>query len=174
MYFHNFPEIEYDPTGSGFFNTIQDITTRIKVREWIINNGALFSKYIVSNGDTPEVVAFKEYGSTDYHWVVLLFNQITNNYYGWPLSRRNFDAFVNSKYTNPNGIHSYTIPQSSGGTWIDITVESDVVGATALTNMEYEEKIQDKKAKIRLLKPSYLQQFSNEFQRLLGQKRALL
>ena len=95
MYFHNFPEIAYDPTGSGNYNTIQDITTRIKVREWIINNGALFSKYIVSNGDTPEIVAFKEYGSTDYHWVVLLFNQITNNYYGWPLSRRNFDAFVN-------------------------------------------------------------------------------
>ena len=94
MYFHNFPEIEYDPTGSGNYNTIQDITTRIKVREWIINNGALFSKYIVSNGDTPEIVAFKEYGSTDYHWVVLLFNQIINNYYGWPLSRRNFDAFV--------------------------------------------------------------------------------
>ena len=173
MYFHNFPEIEYDPTGSGFFNTIQDITTRIKVREWIINNGALFSKYIVSNGDTPEIVAFKEYGSTDYHWVVLLFNQIINNYYGWPLSRRNFDAYVNSKYTNPNGIHSYTIPQSSGGTWIDITVESDVVGATALTNMEYEEKIQDKKAKIRLLKKSYLLQFTNEFQRLVGQKVAL-
>ena len=173
MYFHNFPEIAYDPTGSGNYNTIQDITTRIKVREWIINNGALFSKYIVSNGDTPEIVAFKEYGSTDYHWVVLLFNQIINNYYGWPLSRRNFDAFVNEKYTNPNGIHSYIIPQSSGGTWIDITVESDVVGATALTNMEYEEKIQDKKAKIRLLKKSYLLQFTNEFQRLVGQKVAL-
>ena len=173
MYFHNFPEIEYDPTGSGFFNTIQDITTRIKVREWIINNGALFSKYIVSDGDTPEIVAFKEYGSTDYHWVVLLFNQIMNNYYGWPLSRRNFDAFVNDKYANPYGIHSYTIPQSSGGTWIDITVESDVVGATALTNIEYEEKIQDKKAKIRLLKKSYLLQFTNEFQRLVGQKVAL-
>ena len=108
------------------------------------------------------------------HWVVLMFNQIINNYYGWPLSRRNFDAFINSKYTNPYGIHSYIIPQSSGGTWIDITVESDVVGATAVSNIEYEEKIQDKKAKIRLLKPSFLQQFSNEFQRLLGQKRVLL
>ena len=174
MYFHNFPEIEYDPTGSGNYNTIQDIITRIKVREWILNNGALFSKYIVKDGDTPEIVAFKEYGSTDYHWIVLLFNQITNNYYGWPLNRRNFEAYINDKYTNPYGVHHYEISQSSGGDWVKIFVESDVVGATAITNMEYEEQIQNKKSKIRLLKPSFLQQFSNEFQRLLGQKRALL
>ena len=56
MYFHNFPEIKYDPEGSGFFNTIQDITTRIKVREWIINNGALFSKYIVNNLHTHNLL----------------------------------------------------------------------------------------------------------------------
>jgi len=173
MYFHNFPEIEYDPTGSGFYNTIQDITTRIKVREWIINNGALFSKYIVHDGDTPEIVAFKEYGSTDYHWVVLLFNQIINNYYGWPLSRRNFDAYVNSKYDNPYGVHHYEISQSSGGDWVKIFVESDVVGAEAVTNMAYEEQIQNKKSKIRILKRSYLLQFTNEFQRLVGQKVAL-
>ena len=167
MYFHNFPEIEYDPTGSGFFNTIQDITTRIKVREWIINNGALFSKYIVSNGDTPEIVAFKEYGSTDYHWVVLLFNQIMNNYYGWPLSRRNFDAFVNDKYENPQAVHHYEIIQSSGDQTVKIKVKSTVVGATAVTNLEYEQDIQNNKKQIKLLKPTYLGQFKAEFQELL-------
>lgn len=173
MYFHNFPEIEYDPTGSGFYNTIQDITTRIKVREWIINNGALFAKYIVMDGDSPEIVAYKEYGSTDYHWVVLMFNQIINNYYGWPLSRRNFDAYINEKYSNPYGVHHYEISQSSGGDWVKIFVESDVVGAEPITNMEYEEQIQNKKSKIRILKKSYLLQFTNEFQRLVGQKQAL-
>ena len=75
---------------------------------------------------------------------------------------------------SPYGVHHYEISQSSGGDWVKIFVESDVIGASSVTNMEYEEQIQNKKSKIRLLKPSFLQQFSNEFQRLLGQKRALL
>ena len=52
-------------------------------------------------------------------------------------------------------------------------MESDVVGAEAVTNMAYEEQIQNKKSKIRILKRSYLLQFTNEFQRLVGQKVAL-
>ena len=148
MYFHNFPTTSYDPTGSGFTNQIQDILIRIKVRDWILNNGALFSKYIVQAGDRPEIVAFKIYGDVQYTWVILMFNQIINSYYGWPLSRRNFDAFVNNKYTDPYAINHYEIDQESGGSWIKITVElADHPTATAVTNMEYEENIQDKLSK---------------------------
>ena len=50
------------------------------MREWIINNGALFSKYIVSNCDTPEIVAYNIYGDSTYHWILLLFNQIINTF----------------------------------------------------------------------------------------------
>ena len=49
MYFNDFPTIEYDCTGNGNFNTIQDITTRVKVRKWIRSKGAIFSKYDVSD-----------------------------------------------------------------------------------------------------------------------------
>ena len=45
MYFNDFPKIEYDCTGNGNFNIIQDITTRVKVRKWIRSKGAIFSKY---------------------------------------------------------------------------------------------------------------------------------
>ena len=171
MYFHNFPTTSYDPTGSGFTNQIQDILIRVKVREWIKNNGALFSKYIISEGDRPEIVAFKLYGDVQYAWVVLMFNQITNNYYGWPLGRRNFEAYVNEKYTDPNGINHYEITQESGGDWIKVVVElADHPSATAVTNIQYEETKQDKLSKIRILKPSYLHQFVGEFKLLVQQK----
>ena len=73
MYFHNFPTTSYDPTGSGFTNQIQDILIRVKVRDWILNNGALFTKFIIPDGDRPEIVAFKIYGDVQYAWVLLLF-----------------------------------------------------------------------------------------------------
>ena len=138
MYFHEFPTTDYDPTGSGFTNQIQDIMIRVKVRDWIKNNGALFSKLIVSEGDKPEMVSYKAYGNVKYTWVVLLFNQITNTYYGWPLSRRDFVAYINSKYTDPNSIHHYEISQESGGAWKKIVVElAEHPNATPITNIEY-------------------------------------
>ena len=167
MYFNDFPTINYDCTGDGITEKIQDITTRIAVRKWIREIGPLFSKYDVSDAETPEMVAATVYGSVHDHWVVLLFNQITNTYYGWPLTRRNFDAFVESKYENPQAVHNYEITQSSGDQSVKIKVESDVTGALPVTNLEYEQAIQDKKKQIKILKPLYLSQFKSEFLELL-------
>ena len=167
MYFNDFPTIDYDCTGDGITEKIQDITTRVAVRKWIREIGPLFSKYDVSDGETPEMVAATVYGNVNNHWVVLIFNEITNTYYGWPLSRRKFDAFVNNKYANPNATHHYEITQSSGNQAKKIKVMSTVAGATAVTNIEYEQAIQDNKKQIRLLKPTYLGQFKAEFLELL-------
>lgn len=167
MYFNDFPTIDYDCTGDGITEKIQDITTRVAVRKWIREIGPLFSKYDVSDGETPEMVAATVYGNVNNHWVVLIFNEITNTYYGWPLSRRKFDAFVNNKYANPNATHHYEITQSSGNQTKKIKVMSTVTGATAVTNIEYEQAIQDNKKQIRLLKPTYLGQFKAEFLELL-------
>ena len=167
MYFNPFPTISYDPTGSGYTNTIKDITTRVKVKQWVRNKAALFAKYDVIDAMTPEMVAFYLYDNAELHWVVLMFNEITNSYYGWPLSRRNFDAFVSNKYTNPQGVHHYEITQSSGNQTVKIKVMSTVAGATAVSNLQYEQAIQDQKKQIRILKPTYLGQFKAEFLELL-------
>ena len=171
MYFNDFPQIKYDCTGNGTFTTIQDIMTRIKVRDYIKENTSLFSKYDVADGETPEMIAFKLYGDVSFHWVVLLFNQIINTYYDWPLSVHNFQRFVTNKYADPNGIHHYQISQSSGGDWVKIKVESDVAGAVAVTNIEYEATLQDKKRQIRILQPKFLGQFKAEFSDLLEEAR---
>ena len=170
MYFNPFPTISYDPTGSGYTNTIKDITTRVKVKQWVRNKAAMFAKYDVVDAMTPEMVAFYLYDNAELHWVVLMFNEITNSYYGWPLSRRNFDAFVNSKYENPLATHHYEITQSSGDQSVKINVESTVVGSTPVSNLQYEQAIQNKKKQIRVLKPEYLSQFIREFQDLVRKK----
>ena len=102
MYFNDFPQIQYDPTGSGNYITIQDIMTRIKVRNYIKNNASFFAKYSVPDGDTPEIVAYNIYGDSTYHWILLLFNQIINTYYDWPLSRKNFQKFIYLKSYKKN------------------------------------------------------------------------
>ena len=171
MYFQPFPTIKYDPTGSGYTSEIKDITTRVKVKQWVRTKASLFAKFNVEDGMTPDQAAYYLYNNTEYHWVVLLFNEITNTYYGWPLSRKDFDAFVENKYANPQGVHHYEITQSSGDQSIKINVMSTVPGATAVSNLEYEGAIQDKKKQIRVLKPEYLNQFVREFSDLVREKK---
>ena len=168
MYFsNNFPTTYYDPTGSGTFTQVQDILTRIKIKDEVRERNAMFSVYNVPNGLSPELVSNLLYGDVEYYWVILLMNKIFNRYYEWPMGERDLQKYVIDTYTDPDGIHHYEVAQSSGSTRIMIRVESTVAGATEVTNMEYERALNEDRAKIKLLRPTYLQVFVEEFNRLL-------
>ena len=175
MFFSLFPKRTYDISGNGNEKLVTDILRRIKIRESIKDNFSLFDKYDVSNGETPEEIAYKIYGSTEYHWVILLLNDITDRYYGWPLSDYAFEEYVKNKYTNPGAIHHYERTQLSGRTTSNgpedyshkIEVNSDATGAEAVSNYEYERRIQDEKRSIKLLDPAYLPTFEQEFNKLV-------
>jgi len=133
----------------------------------------LYDTYDVPSGERPEVTAFKHFGDTELHWIILLTNDVTDAYYGWPLSDQDFEKYVTDKYTNPQGIHHYEITQSSGDTTGNgpddyshkIEVNSTEAGAESVSNYEYERRLQDEKRTIRLLNPQFLGLFIEEFER---------
>ena len=172
MYFKNFPTIPYDATGTGEFKSVKNLLRRVGLRAKVKTNTMLYDAYDVKNGETPESLAHKLYGDSELHWVILLVNNITDRFHDWPMSESQFIKFVNDKYTNVDTIHHYEISQSSGNTKkkIDIgTDNSDYPTATAITNYEYEQEQQDFKRKIRLLDPSYVQQFKEEYKSLISE-----
>jgi len=178
QYFNEFPVINYNLSGvNGNTKEVTDIWRRVKVRSKIANNVALFDKFDVPEGDSPETVAYKVYGSADYFWVVCLLNNVVNRYYDWPLDEYNFQQYVADKYSNPAGVHHYEITQSSGKQTGDgpsdyshkLEVNSDTSGAQSVSNIEYERREQDKKRQIKLLQPNYLNNFIDEFRRLIVQ-----
>ena len=98
-------------------------------------------------------------------------NGITDRYHQWPLTTPQFLAFINDKYSNPDGTHHYEITQTSGDTTVTIDIGSDNTshaGATLITNREYEEDRQDTLRSIRLLDQAYVDQFVEEFENLIG------
>ena len=164
MYFKDFPKINYDISGDGVTTTIRDITLRLKVKEYIKKNISLFSKYDVQDGDTPSILAYQVYGDANKHWVILLFNDIINPYYDWPLGRQAFYAFINNKYADLNAIHHYEIAQKSGLNTTKIIVElADEPTATAVTNLEYETDLQDRKRQILLVKKGFFNLVVSDF-----------
>ena len=176
-YFSKFPKGVYDIAGNKQFKLVTDIMRRVKVRAKILNEASLYDDYDVPSGERPEVTAFKHFGDTELHWVILLTNDITDAYYGWPLSDQDFEKYVTDKYANPEGIHHYEITQSSGsqtGSSPDdyshkIEVNETESGAESVSNYEYERREQDKIRSIKLLDPAFLGLFIEEFERLVSQ-----
>ena len=175
-YFDQFPIIDYNLSGvNGNTIEVTDIFRRVKARSKLADNITLFDKYDVQEGESPETVAYKAYGSADYFWVITLINNVVNRYYDWPLPENAFQQFVADKYSNPDGIHHYEVTTSSGKTTGDgpddyshkIEVNSDASGAQSVSNREFEQRLQDKKRKIRLLNEQYLTSFIEEFNNLV-------
>ena len=172
MYFENFPLIPYDSVGDGQFKIVTNLLKRVAIRSKVKTNVMMFDTYDVKEGETPEMIADKLYGNHELHWIVLLMNNVTDRYHQWPMNNNQFLSYMHDKYTNQDATHHYEISQVSGDTTIKINVGSDNTdhsGATAITNYEYEEALQDELRQIRLLDPRYLEDFVTEFEELMGE-----
>ena len=177
MYFNKFSQGLYDLKGDGNDKLLTDLFTRVKARDKILDVANLFDKYDVPNGETPEITAYKHFGDTKYHWVIMLTNNVQDRYYDWPLSYQAFEEFIKDKYSNPEAIHHYEITQSSGKTKGDgpddyshkIEVNSDTTGAVSISNREFEQREQDRISRIKLLNPVFLPMIIEEFERLMNE-----
>jgi hypothetical protein len=174
-YFSKFPSMVYDMKNDGNFKLLPDILRRVKQRNAIKSGQFIFDNYDVKDGEKPEDVAYKWFGDAELHWVILMTNNVIDRYYDWPMNQVQFQAFIEDKYSNPDGIRHYEITKDSGRTTGQgpndysylVEVNSDTVNATSISNREYEEREQDKKRSIRLLNQTYLNDFIAEFDNLI-------
>ena len=176
MYFSKFPLMVYDIKGNKNYTLLPDILRRVKIRAGLASSRLVFDKYNVKEGEKPEDVAFKYYGDPEYHWVIMMVNNITDRYYGWPMTQADFADFLTDKYGagSEDSVHHYELAQTSGATSSRdnshmLEVNSDTDGATAITNREYEERQQDKYRSIKLLDRRYIEEFIDEFDNLIKQ-----
>ena len=174
MYFNSFPVIPYDSKGDLHFKDVINLLRRVSMRTKLKSNTLLYDTYDVKEGETPEMIAHKLYGDVKLHWIILLVNDITDRYHQWPMTGGQFLDYINDKYSNVDGIHHYESTQTSGDTKVKIEVFNEVdddayTGLTPITNREYEENEQDKRRKIRLVDPSFIEQFVDEFKALMNE-----
>ena len=177
MYFSRFPLTTYDIKGDGIYKLLPDILRRVKLRSGIKAGTFIFTEYDVRDGEKPEDVAVKWFGDPEYHWVILMTNNITDRFYEWPMTQPQFQNFIEDKYglASIDSIHHYEITQTSGRTTSNgpndysylVECNSDEDGASPVTNREYEQRLQDKFRSIRLLDQRYLPTFVSEFEALI-------
>jgi len=199
-YFRQLPNFDYvsrlpDAKISDYIQ-VKNLFKKGKLREDIFQNIAFFTKYKIIGDDRPDNVAYEVYNDSTLDWIVLLSNNIINIQTEWPLTQQSFDSYLLNKYGSydvlySNNHHYETIEvKNTAGTIIvpagmqvssDYNVSyydyftnsqvnrSDIV--TPITNYEYEEKIENDKRNIFLLKPTYLHLIFDDLNDIMPYKK---
>lgn len=107
MYFSKFPKTYYSLDNRQTVQIVPNILLRIVFSQELKDNYSVYDEYDIVDGDTPEIVAYKLYGDSNLHWIVLLFNEILDPRFEWVLDTYNLNQFVAGKYQSPYGIHHY-------------------------------------------------------------------
>lgn len=228
-YFENFPTVGYDLYFDGQKHDVTDIFRIVKVKKQFQDDITFYTYYDIQDGERPDVVSSKLYGSSNYYWTFFMINDnLVNVYKDWPLSSFAVQELVEHKYAgvvlntdedistkfslntvfeglisgarasllekdpslgiikiNPisgtfrNGeivrdlvsnefivitgqsafkdaVHHYENAQGK-------YVNKNVLGATPITNEEYEFFLNDNKSKIKVIRPTYIQAIADQF-----------
>ena len=198
-YFQELPNISYPsllPTRNKIEArvAVKNIFKRSKLRTDVDQAITGFDYYYVQDQQRPDVLAQQLYGDSELDWVILTANNITNIRDQWPLNNNDLHAYMLEKYgseQNILGIHHYETSQvideynrlvMPAGLQVDedftfkyknytntiITVNPVV----AVTNYDYENKLNEGKRQIRILKPQYLGAFISEHKQIMNYGRS--
>ena len=199
-YFQQVPNFEYanatrDGKNISDYSEVKNLFKRGKLRDDIFGDLTFFTKYQIVGDERPDNVAYKRYDDETLDWVVLLSNNILNIQTEWPMTQQAYYDFLIMKYGSEEKLnethHHETIEvkNTSGAVIVraGLTVKSDysidyydfLTGTqvtatnitTAITNKVYENRIQDAKRNIFLLKPEYLNVIMNDMKDLLKYKK---
>ena len=198
-YFRNIPDFEYvNRTKDGQFisnyTQVKNFFKKGKIREDLFQDLTVFEKYSIRGDDRPDNVANEIYGDPTLDWVVLLSNNIVNIYNEWPLSQQAFEAYVLDKYktlAKLDEVHHYESNEVKDSSGVIIFPKGVRVSAAqsvsyfeplsdeqvtvnpvskAITNYQYEQSVNDKKRRIFLIKPIYLNVVFDDLEEMMQYK----
>lgn len=127
-YFSYFPKLLTKSTGSPII--IPDFFHRVHVSDKFRDQSVVLDDYFVLDGETPEIVSNKIYGTPFNHWVILLVNSIVNPREEWPVSQKQLVDRIYLRYP-----FEIEVPDSSLYN-IDDEVTSNNGGSFVVTNVD--------------------------------------
>jgi len=196
-YFQHVPDFDYVSRlpNSKLINDYvrtKNLFKRVKLSDEIFGDLTLFSKYTIKNQERPDSVAHSVYKDSNLDWLVMLSNNIVNLQTEWPLDQVSYNNFLLNKYGSTekiNGVHHYEtiqvldsnenvilpkglkVPQDFSITYFDSGVEKIATNVTGeVSNLVYEDQVQENKINIFLLRPEYISLVIDEIGKLMQYK----
>ena len=189
MLLKNLPELFYNIAKSPVDVDLlyaKNLWQRSEILPEYINSVTLFDEYVVINGESPEVLSNRVYGTPFYNWTFFIANDIVNFYEQWPKSSSQLSDYVSNKYSNPQATKHYVttevkntagniiipagkiVPSNYSVSYIDNGIVVTANPVVSITNYQYEEEINGKKEKIKVIRPHLIKDFVESYYRRLN------
>ena len=86
-YFKNFQKVDYDLRGNGYYQEMTNLSHFARITSKYLDDISLYEYVHVQDGERPDNLSMRLYGTPDYYWTFMLINQhIVNIYEDWPKS----------------------------------------------------------------------------------------
>jgi len=184
-FLYNFSPTPLDPD----FLLVRNIWRRAEILVEFKAQVTIFTEITVGDGERPEDIATAFYNNPFYAFAVLVANDIVDVYSQWPRSITQLQEYINQKYENPQATKhhittevkdannnviveagkvvasNYQVSYYNGTT----TVTATPVVSVSYEQYEFEENA--KKGRIQLIKPSLIEDFVDQYFKLLSKGR---
>ena len=184
-FLYNFSPTPLDPD----FLLVRNIWRRAEILTEFKAQVTIFTEVTVGDGERPEDIATAFYNNPFYAFAVLVANDIVDVYNQWPRSITQLQEYINQKYENPQATKhhittevkdannnviveagkvvasNYQVSYYNGTT----TVTATPVVSVSYEQYEFEENA--KKGRIQLIKPSLIEDFVDQYFKLLSKGR---
>ena len=172
-FFSNYKTVDYKIFDKTF--NLTNITLRYKFKQNLSKNIYNFYDYTLRDGERLDQVADMYYGDSKYVWVIVLVNDMIDPQFEIPRTYDEFRKYIKNKYgsweNSLNNVHHYervSVYKDSLTKVADINppliISQELYSSNDLlpeekrqiSYLEYEEKINESKRKIKLLDKSQL------------------
>lgn len=171
-YFANFPDILYPFALGGKITLVRvkDIVANVRLRKSILSNITLYDEYDIMDGETPEMIAERVYGDPNLHWVIMLTNDRYDLWNDFPMSGEALTRYIENKYGQDNEYDQHIIfdtPhfEDERGNIVDGPASNLV---RAISNIEYETRMNESKRRIKIVNKSIIANISTELEASFG------
>jgi hypothetical protein len=160
-FFDNFPSIAYS------FNDAEPvllthILRRFTLVDAVKGNAGQYQIHTVIDGETPDQLATRFYDDSELHWVIMIYNDITDVNEDWPMSVSQLDKYCLKKYGTIEKVYDVLFYVDEDGD--PIAPEGYQLNGTPIwpaikfpvTNYDYESSINDAKRVLKIPSKSQL------------------
>jgi hypothetical protein len=107
-YFSKFPKLVYDFNRDGVVNSVVDLFRQVRPIQNHVDNFSAYKFYSIKNGERPDIVSQRLYGSQNFYWTFFLINDFLHDgLSSWPMSQEILVEYINNEY---NGFALETRP----------------------------------------------------------------
>ncbi len=168
---------------------VKNLFKRAKLRTDIDQSITAFDFYQIQDNERPDILAQRIYDDPELDWVILVTNNITSIRNQWPLSNNDLYTYCLEKYgsdANMMATHHFEtqetkdrhgrillkvkliVDENFSFTYTKDDNTSETINpAQSVSNYTYEQRLNEDKRKIRVIRPSLLAAFITDFRHLM-------